>query len=238
MVEVGKDMWRLSGLTPVPSQGHLELVSQKQVQMAFEYLQGWRLHNIPGQFMPVLIHPHRVFPVFQFVPVVSGPIPGNHWEESGSLFLHLPFRYSYTLMRFPLSFFFSRLKSPSSLSLSLYRERCSNPLIIFMALHWTSSTMYWNDSSKCNPGTIAQKMLTTVHLSCSHMREWALAILYPMWCLKEGLESWVKDLYWLALVSHTKRKKKIAALLFTVPSNTWCWLGAKLLLRVFEQTYH
>lgn len=137
--------------------------------MAFDYLQGWRLHNIPGQPMPVLSHPHRVFRVFQFVPVVSGPVPGNHWEESGSLFLHLPFRNSYTLMKFPMSFFFSRLKSPSSLSLSLYRARCSSPLIIFIALHWTFSSMCWNDSSKCNPGNTAQKMLTTVVFSPSLM---------------------------------------------------------------------
>lgn len=86
-----------------------------------------------------------------------------------ALFLHLPFRYSYTLLRFPLSFFFSRLKSPSSLSLSLYRARCSSPLIIFMVPHWTFSTMYWNHSSKYNPGNIAQKMLTTVVFSPSLM---------------------------------------------------------------------
>lgn len=30
----------------------LELVSQSQVHMAFEYLQGGRLRNLPGQFMP------------------------------------------------------------------------------------------------------------------------------------------------------------------------------------------
>ena len=48
--------------------------------MAFEYLQGWRLHNLPGQPVPVLSHPHskKVFPdvqteppVFQFVPFAS-----------------------------------------------------------------------------------------------------------------------------------------------------------------------
>ena len=58
--------------------------------MAFEYLQGCGdeyLHNLPGQSVPVLGHPHRekVFPdvqkdppVFQFVPIASGPGTGHH----------------------------------------------------------------------------------------------------------------------------------------------------------------
>jgi len=37
-------------------QGHLELVAKDHAQMAFEYLQGWRLHNLPGQPVPVLGH--------------------------------------------------------------------------------------------------------------------------------------------------------------------------------------
>ena len=64
MVEVGRDLWRSSGPTPVLKQGHLELVAQAHGQMAFEYLQGWRLHNLPGQPVPVFSHPHSeiVFP--------------------------------------------------------------------------------------------------------------------------------------------------------------------------------
>ena len=42
MVQVGRDLWRLSGLTPLLKQGHLEPVAQDHVQMAFEYLQRWR----------------------------------------------------------------------------------------------------------------------------------------------------------------------------------------------------
>lgn len=157
--------------------------------------------------MSVLSHPHTGL---QFVPVVwSCP-----WEplrrEWLSSFFHPPFRYSYTLMRFSLNFSFSRLNSPSSLSLSLYRAGCSSPLIIFMALHWIFSTVYWKRSSKCNPGNIAQKMLTTVlfsrSLMLSHMREWALEM-STMRRLKESMESSGKDLYWLDKVSHTRRKK-------------------------------
>ena len=50
-------------------------------------------------------------------------------------------------MRSPLSLLFSRLNSPSSFSLSS-QERCSSPLIIFVALLWTHSNrstsfLYW-----------------------------------------------------------------------------------------------
>jgi len=56
MVEVGRDPWRSFDPTPLLRQGHLEPVAQVHVQMAFEYLQGRRLHNFSSQ--PVLGHPH------------------------------------------------------------------------------------------------------------------------------------------------------------------------------------
>jgi len=43
--EVGRDLWRPSRPTPLLKQGHLELAAQDRVQMAFEYLQGGRLHS-------------------------------------------------------------------------------------------------------------------------------------------------------------------------------------------------
>ena len=50
-------------------------------------------------------------------------------------------------MRSPYSLLFSRLNKPNSLSLSL-QERCSSPLITFVALLWTLSNsppsfLYW-----------------------------------------------------------------------------------------------
>ena len=80
MVEAGRDLWRSSGPTPLLKQGHLGQVASDHVQIAFEYLQGWRLHNLSGQPVPVLGHPHskKVFPdvqreppVLQFVPTAS-----------------------------------------------------------------------------------------------------------------------------------------------------------------------
>ena len=86
MVEVGSDLWRSSGPTPLLEQGHVEQVAQACVHMAFKYLQEWRLHNLPGQPVPVLGHPHsekvlpdvqRKPPEFQCVPTASSPGSGH-----------------------------------------------------------------------------------------------------------------------------------------------------------------
>jgi len=82
MVGVGTDLLRSSCPTPLLKQDHLEPAAQDQIQTAFEYLQGRRLHNLSGRSVPVLSHPHskNVFPnvqteasVFQFVnpPLVN-----------------------------------------------------------------------------------------------------------------------------------------------------------------------
>lgn len=41
---------------PLLKQGCLEPVFQDSVQMAFEHLQGWGFHSLPGQSVPVLGH--------------------------------------------------------------------------------------------------------------------------------------------------------------------------------------
>jgi len=83
-------------------QGHPELAAQDHVQMAFEHLQGRRLHHLPGQPVPVLGPPHsdKVFadvqrepPGYRFVPVASGPVTGHCWKEPGSSSLHPRCRY-------------------------------------------------------------------------------------------------------------------------------------------------
>ena len=86
MVEVGKDLWK-SHPTLLLKQGHLDQAAQDCVSTAFEYLQGWKLHNLSGQPVSVLSHPHskKVFPdvqreppVFQLMPIASGPGTGHH----------------------------------------------------------------------------------------------------------------------------------------------------------------
>ena len=49
LLEVRTGLWRSSGPTPLLKQDHLEPVAQDHIQVAFEYLQGRRVHNVPGQ---------------------------------------------------------------------------------------------------------------------------------------------------------------------------------------------
>ncbi|KAK4828172.1 hypothetical protein QYF61_024421 [Mycteria americana] len=87
MAEVGRDLCRTFVQCPLLKQGHPEPLAHDCVQTAFEYLQGWRLQNLPGQPVPVLVHPHsqivfpdvqREPPVFQFVTIASGPVTEHH----------------------------------------------------------------------------------------------------------------------------------------------------------------
>jgi len=57
MVGVGRDLCGSSSPTPLPKQGHLQQAAQGLVQAGLEYLQRRRLHNLPGQPVPVLRHP-------------------------------------------------------------------------------------------------------------------------------------------------------------------------------------
>ena len=53
-----------SDSTSVHKLGHPELLAQDHTQMVLEYFQGWRLHNLSGECVPVLSRPHsrKVFP--------------------------------------------------------------------------------------------------------------------------------------------------------------------------------
>lgn len=122
--------------------------------MAFEYLQGQKLHSIFGQSMPVYGHPlsENVFPDVQsFLCFSMCPLPLVlslcSTEKSPALSslrstgkspapssLHPPFRYSYTLIRHPStpSLCFSRLNSPSSHSFSSVMLQLLNQLCLPM----------------------------------------------------------------------------------------------------------
>ena len=87
MVGVGRDLYGSSSPTPLPKQGHPEQAAQHRVQAGLEYLQRRRLHNLPGQPVPVLCHPQREevlphvqteLPVPQFVPIAPCPVAGHH----------------------------------------------------------------------------------------------------------------------------------------------------------------
>lgn len=58
MVEVGgagRDLWRYLIQPPSSQQSQLEQVAQDHIQPGFEYLQGWSLHNLPGQAVQCLV---------------------------------------------------------------------------------------------------------------------------------------------------------------------------------------
>jgi len=57
MFGVGRDLYGSSSPTLLPKQGHLLQAAQDLVQADLEYLQRRRLHNLPGQPVPVLCHP-------------------------------------------------------------------------------------------------------------------------------------------------------------------------------------
>jgi len=56
MVGVGRDLCGTSSPTPLPKQSRLQQAAQDLVQAGLEYLQRRRLHNIPGQPVPVLLY--------------------------------------------------------------------------------------------------------------------------------------------------------------------------------------
>jgi len=95
MLRVGRDLCGSSSPTPLPKQDHLEQAAEDLFQAGFEYLQRRRLHNLPGQPVPVLRHPQSEvlphvqteLPVLQFVPIAPRPVTGHHWKESGPTLL-------------------------------------------------------------------------------------------------------------------------------------------------------
>jgi len=80
MAGFGRDLCGSPSPTPLPKQGHLQQAAQDLVQAGLEYLQRGRLHNLPGQPVPVLRHPQREevlphvqteLPMLRFVPIAS-----------------------------------------------------------------------------------------------------------------------------------------------------------------------
>jgi len=87
IVGVGRDLCGSSSPTLLLKQGHLQQAAQDLIQAGLQYLQRRRLHNLPGQPVPVLRHPQRdevlphiqmELPVPQFVPIAPCPVAGHH----------------------------------------------------------------------------------------------------------------------------------------------------------------
>lgn len=82
------------------------------------------------------------------------PFIGCHWEDSGFIFFSLSHQLFIDIQKTSLSFLCSRLlfSGSSSLSFSLC-EWCSSPLIIFITLCWTCSSIamslsYWRAQNR------------------------------------------------------------------------------------------
>jgi len=87
MAGVGRDLCGSSSPTLLLKQGLLQQAADDLVQAGPEYLQRRRIHNLPGQPVPVLHHlqreevlPHvqTELPMLQFVPVAPCPVTGHH----------------------------------------------------------------------------------------------------------------------------------------------------------------
>jgi len=86
MVGVGRDLCASSSPILLLKQSHLQQAAQDLFQVGLEYLQRRRLHNLPGQPVPVLRHPQSEeflphvqteLPVPQFVPIAPCPVTGH-----------------------------------------------------------------------------------------------------------------------------------------------------------------
>jgi len=82
-------------------------------QLGCECHQGWRLHSLSRQPVPVFYEPHgtKAFPcvgmdhpVFQFVPLASHPFTETTGKSVAPFSLCCPISYVYTLRRFPQAF--------------------------------------------------------------------------------------------------------------------------------------
>ena len=95
MFGVGTDLCGSSSPTPLMRQGHLQQAAQDRIQAGLEYLQRRRLHNLPGQPVPVLRHPQReeVLPHVQteLAVLVCAHCPLScRWALLKRLWPHLP----------------------------------------------------------------------------------------------------------------------------------------------------
>jgi len=92
MLGVGRDLCGSSSPMPLLKQDHLEQAAQDLVQVGLEYPQRRRLHNLPGQPVPVFCHPQSEeilphvqteLPMLQFVPIAPCPVARHHCKDCG-----------------------------------------------------------------------------------------------------------------------------------------------------------
>ena len=83
---IGKDLLRSSSLTPCSSYSRWpRTMSIWLLSISTDQDFTTSVRNLTTHSKDLFSCVHLEFLVFQFVPVVSCPVTGNHWEESGSL---------------------------------------------------------------------------------------------------------------------------------------------------------
>jgi len=137
MVWVGRDLRDHLVLTLCYRQGHLPLdqVAQSPFQTGLEFFQEGYIHNLTRQSVSVSHHPHSKeilshvwskSTLFKFKTTSPCPVTTSPYVKSLLSFPEGPLQVLEGSIRSPRSLLLSRLKSPSSLSLSLQgRGSCS-----------------------------------------------------------------------------------------------------------------
>lgn len=87
MARVGKDLKDHLFPTPCHGQGHLppDQFAQSPIQPGFEYLQGWGIHNLFKQPVPVPHNPHSEEFAPKSILFYLGPFPLVLNKESFSI---------------------------------------------------------------------------------------------------------------------------------------------------------
>lgn len=130
--------------------------------MVFESVQLWRLSvNLPMKLVPVLSHPHckkKCFFMFKWnhpyftLCLLPLALSLNKTEKSLTVFsFHPPFRYLYTLMKYPLQSTLICRASLTNLSAFPHKERCPFISLSCHPAHTSSffyTRMLWATVSK------------------------------------------------------------------------------------------
>lgn len=118
----GKDLWRSASPAFLPRQTRLEQVTQGHIQVAFEYLQQVKLHDLSGQPVPVLCYPQckKFFLTlcFSLWPLLLILLLSTTERSLVSSAGHPPLKYLYVPTRSPFSLLFSGLRRLSFHGLS------------------------------------------------------------------------------------------------------------------------
>ena len=79
----GRDIWTFSSPNLCLKEVWLEQVARSPVLLSSEFLQGWRVHSVCGQPVPI---PGQNFHYSSFCPMYLVVIPLQLWEQPGSVF--------------------------------------------------------------------------------------------------------------------------------------------------------